>query len=151
MTTGSGKESGPKNPGETRIGDRWRGREHGCFGLLVPIPTLHLSAIVREDIIGKALQLAVGHAPATPLPGQAGNLGLAGRRDSFLHGLMDLRTKDGIHSSTLFGSFSYTVESLLNVEPANVGVPASSSEIILTLVTCYPFSYVGAAPSRFIV
>ncbi len=112
---------------------------------------LNLSAMVREGIDRKTLALAVGHIPATALPGQAGNVGVAGHRDTFFRGLKDLRTKDEIQFSTLSGDFKYVVESLLIVEPDNVGVLAPSSENVLTLVTCYPFSYIGSAPKRFVV
>ncbi len=115
------------------------------------IPRLHLSAMVREGVDRTTLRLAIGHIPSTALPGEAGNVGVAGHRDTFFRGLKDLRMNDEIHFSTLRGDFQYTVESLLIVEPDNVGVLAASPENVLTLVTCYPFSYVGAAPERFIV
>ena len=115
------------------------------------VPRLHLSAMVREGIDRNTLQLAIGHIPATALPGQAGNVGVAGHRDTFFRGLKDLRTKDEIRFSTLSGDFKYEVESLLVVEPDNVGVLAPASENVLTLVTCYPFSYIGTAPKRFVV
>ena len=107
--------------------------------------------MVREGVDRKTLQLAVGHIPATALPGQAGNVGVAGHRDTFFRGLKDVKTRDEIQFSTLSGDFKYVVESLIVVEPDNVGVLAPSSENVLTMVTCYPFSYIGAAPKRFIV
>ena len=112
---------------------------------------MHLSAMVREGIDSNTLQLAVGHIPATALPGQAGNVGVAGHRDTFFRGLKDLQTNDEIQFSTLAGEFTYIVESMMVVEPDNVGVLAASSENVLTLVTCYPFTYIGNAPKRFIV
>jgi len=115
------------------------------------VPRLHLSAMVREGIGQNTLQLAVGHIPATALPGQAGNVGVAGHRDTFFRGLKDLRTGDEIQFATLSGDFKYEVESLIVVDPNNVGVLAPSSENVLTLVTCYPFSYIGTAPKRFVV
>lgn len=115
------------------------------------VPRLHLSAMVREGIDRNTLQLAVGHIPATALPGQAGNVGVAGHRDTFFRGLKDLRTKDEIQFSTPGGDFKYEVEALMVVEPDNVAVLAPSGENVLTMVTCYPFSYIGAAPKRFIV
>lgn len=115
------------------------------------VPRLRMSAMVREGIDRNTLQLAIGHIPATALPGQAGNVGVAGHRDTFFRGLKDLRTMDEIHFSTLGGDFKYVVESLTVVEPDNVGVLAPSSENVLTLVTCYPFSYIGPAPRRFVV
>jgi sortase A len=107
--------------------------------------------MVREGIDRNTLQLAIGHIPATALPGQAGNVGVAGHRDTFFRGLKDLRAKDEIQFSTVSGDFKYVVESLIIVEPDNVGVLAPSSENVLTLVTCYPFSYIGTAPRRFVV
>jgi sortase A len=115
------------------------------------VPRLHLSAMVREGIDRNTLQLAIGHIPATALPGQTGNVGVAGHRDTFFRGLKDLRTRDEIRFSTLSGDFKYVVESVIIVEPDNVGVLAQSSENVLTMVTCYPFSHIGAAPKRFVV
>ena len=115
------------------------------------VPRLHLSAMVREGIDRNTLQLAVGHIPATALPGHTGNVGVAGHRDTFFRGLKDVRAKDEIEFSTLGGDFQYVVESLMVVEPDNVAVLAASSENVLTLVTCYPFSFIGAAPKRFVV
>ncbi|MBZ5727394.1 MAG: class D sortase [Acidobacteriia bacterium] len=115
------------------------------------VPRLHWSAMVREGIDRNTLQLAVGHIPATPLPGQPGDVGVAGHRDTFFRALKDLRTRDEIQFSTASGDFHYVVESIIVVEPNYVGVLARSSEKVLTLVTCYPFSYIGNAPRRFIV
>jgi sortase A len=117
----------------------------------IEIPRLLLSAVVVKGIDQATLRRAVGHIPGTALPGQAGNVGVAGHRDTFFRGLKDLRTKDEIQFSTLSGDFKYVVESLIIVEPDNVGVLAPSSENVLTLVTCYPFSYIGTAPRRFVV
>jgi sortase A len=85
------------------------------------------------------------------LPGQPGNVGLAGHRDTLFRPLKDLRIKDEIQFSTLSGDFKYEVESLTVVDPNNVGVLAPSHENVLTMVTCYPFFYIGAAPKRFVV
>jgi sortase A len=115
------------------------------------VPRLHLSAMVREGIDRDTLQLAIGHIPATALPGQPGNVGLAGHRDTFFRGLKDLKAKDEIQFSTLSGDFRYEVESLIVVDPNNTGVLAPSRENVLTLVTCYPFFYIGTAPKRFVV
>lgn len=115
------------------------------------IPRVHLSAMVREGVDGKTLRLAVGHIPSTVLPGQTGNVGVAGHRDTFFRGLKDLRTQDEILFSTAKGDFFYQVESLMIVEPDNIEVLAASGTNVLTMVTCYPFSYIGNAPKRFIV
>jgi sortase A len=117
----------------------------------IEIPRLLLSAVVVEGVDKTTLRRAVGHIPGTALPGEAGNVGLAGHRDTFFRPLKDLKIKDEIHFSTLKGNFNYQVESLRVVDPDNVGVLASSGENVLTLVTCYPFYYVGPAPQRWIV
>jgi sortase A len=107
--------------------------------------------VVVEGVEKTNLQRAVGHIPGTVLPGEAGNVGLAGHRDTFFRPLKDLRIKDEVQLSTLKGIFKYEVESLRVVEPDNIGVLAPSGENVLTLVTCYPFYFVGAAPKRWIV
>ena len=115
------------------------------------VQRLHLQVMVREGVDRHTLLVAAGHIPATPLPGQAGNVGVAGHRDTFFRGLKDVETGDEIRFSTLDGDFRYMVESLRIVEPDQVSVLAASAQNVLTLVTCYPFSYVGNAPKRFIV
>jgi sortase A len=117
----------------------------------IEIPRLLLSTVVFEGVGQTTLRRVVGHIPGTALPGHNGNVGLAGHRDTFFRPLKDLRTGDEIHFSTFGGDFKYVVESLIVVEPDNVAVLAPSSENVLTLVTCYPFYYVGAAPKRFVV
>jgi sortase A len=115
------------------------------------VARLNLSAMVLEGIDRKTLKLAVGHIPATALPGEAGNVGVAGHRDTFFRELKDLKTGDEIQFSTLSGDFEYEVESLIVVDPDNAGALAPTSGNVLTMVTCYPFYYVGAAPKRFVV
>jgi sortase A len=137
----------------TPAGDAARSSHHGSGALVgrLSIPRLHLSAMVREGVDRETLLLAVGHIPATALPGQPGNVGVAGHRDTFFRRLKDLRTGDEIRFSTLSGDFKYVVESLTVVEPDDVAVLAPSPQNVLTLVTCYPFYYVGNAPKRFVV
>ena len=122
----------------------------GLIGRL-EIPRLRVSAVVVEGVDKTTLRRAVGHIPGTALPGEPGNAGLAGHRDTFFRPLKDLRIKDQIRLSTLKGDFHYEVESLKIVAPEDVGVLAPSGENVLTLVTCYPFYYVGPAPKRWIV
>ncbi len=125
------------------------GPSEGLIGK-IEIPRLGLSAVVLEGDDGTTLRRAIGHIPGTVLPGETGNVGLAGHRDTFFRPLRDLRVKDQIEISTLRGNFKYEVESLWVVEPDDVRVLAQSDERVLTIVTCYPFSYIGAAPKRFI-
>jgi sortase A len=128
--------------------------EAGAPGSLIgriEIPRLLLSVVVIEGIDRTTLRRAIGHIPGTALPGHPGNVGLAGHRDTFFRPLKDLRIKDEIRLSTLKGDFKYAVVSITIVNPDDVGVLAASRENVLTLVTCYPFYYVGPAPQRWIV
>ncbi len=122
----------------------------GLIGRL-EIPRLGLSAILIEGDDPKTLRRAVGHIPGTPLPGQPGNVALTGHRDTFFRPLRNIRENDIIVVTTLQGKYRYRVMSTQVVSPENVAVLNSSGGQILTLVTCYPFYFVGAAPDRFIV
>ena len=117
----------------------------------IEIPRLGVSAIVRAGSDARTLRLAVGHIPGTALPGEAGNVGLAGHRDTFFRRLRDVKSDDEIRVTTPAGTFSYWVERTDIVNPRDVWVLDPTREPALTLVTCYPFNFVGAAPQRFIV
>jgi len=122
----------------------------GLIGRLA-IPRLHLSAMVREGADGKTLGLALGHIPGTALPGQKGNVGVAGHRDTLFRGLREIDKYDLILFETLAGNYVYQVETTEIVRPQNVSVLNAREYPELTLVTCYPFHYIGSAPDRFIV
>jgi sortase A len=122
----------------------------GLIGRL-EIPRLGLSAMLIEGDDQKTLRRAVGHIPGTPLPGQPGNVALTGHRDTFFRPLRNIRASDIIVVTTLQGQYRYRVVSTRVVRPDNVAVLNPSAGEILTLVTCYPFYFVGAAPDRFIV
>ncbi len=115
------------------------------------IPRLHLAAMVREGADSGTLRRAVGHIPGTALPGQAGNVALAGHRDTFFRALRGIRKDDTIDFETTDGTYRYVVESTRIVGPRDVDVLKAAGGRTLTLVTCYPFYYVGSAPKRFIV
>lgn len=117
----------------------------------IEIPRLGVSLIVLEGIQPRDLRLGAGHIPGTALPGDPGNVAIAGHRDTFFRKLGQIRGHDRITLTTLRGSFSYSVESMQIVEPEAVEVLQASAHPTLTLITCYPFSYVGPAPKRFIV
>jgi sortase A len=120
------------------------------IGRLV-IPRLELSVMVREGADESTLSRAVGHIPGTALPGKLGNVGLAGHRDTFFRALRNIREDDAIELETTRGTYRYIVKSTKIVGPRDVSVLAASGGENLTLVTCYPFYYVGSAPRRFIV
>lgn len=115
------------------------------------IPRLNMKVMVREGADESTLRRAVGHIPGTALPGTAGNVALAGHRDTFFRGLRDIRRSDSIDLMTEDGTYRYQVQSTKIVGPRDVDVLAASGGETLTLVTCYPFYYVGSAPKRFIV
>lgn len=117
----------------------------------VEVPRLHLSAMVEEGTDEGTLGRAVGHVPGTALPGAAGNVAIAGHRDSFFRALKDLRRNDEINFETLDGSFRYTVEEMSVVGPSDTSVLKPTEDKTLTIVTCFPFNYIGPAPRRFIV
>jgi sortase A len=117
----------------------------------IEVPRLNLSAIVREGDDVATLRKAVGHIPGTAMPGDTGNAALAGHRDTFFRALRDVRAGDRIVMTTPDAVFHYVVRGTEIVDPADVSVLSPTRERTLTLVTCYPFNYIGSAPRRFIV
>jgi sortase A len=115
------------------------------------ISRLHVAAMVREGADAGTLRSAIGHIPGTALPGRMGNIGLAGHRDTFFRALRNIEKDDTIDFETENGTFRYAVESTKIVGPRDVSVLTAAGGRTLTLVTCYPFYYVGSAPKRFIV
>jgi sortase A len=126
----------------------------GPDGLIgrIEIPRLGLSVVVVEGVEKPTLRRAVGHIPQTALPGQVGNIGIAAHRDTFFRPLRNIRHGDIVTLSTVRGEFHYRVVSTAIVFPEDVAVlnPDDGNQI-LTLITCYPFYFVGSAPKRFIV
>jgi sortase A len=124
--------------------------EGGAIGE-IEIPRLALKAIFVQGDSPKILRRGVGHITETALPGEEGNVVLTGHRDSFFRPLRNIRQGDAITLKTLDGDFQYEVESTVVVPPDDIQVLQPSSERTLTLITCFPFYYVGPAPNRFIV
>ena len=118
----------------------------------VEIPRLKLSAAVAEGDDDNTLGKAVGHLPDTPLPWQRhGNVALAAHRDGLFRRLEGIRLHDDIRVVTPRGEFHYRVTKTHIVDPDDVWVIAPTDVPSITLITCYPFSFVGNAPRRFIV
>ena len=117
----------------------------------IQIRRLGLTAVVAQGESAATLQRAVGHLSDTALPGELGNVVLAGHRDTFFRPLKNIREGDAITLKTQEGDFEYLVESSAVVRPSNIEVLEPSGGRTLTLITCFPFSYVGSAPDRFIV
>ena len=117
----------------------------------IEIPRLGLSVIVMEGTTRTILGRAAGHIVGTVLPGQPGNMGISAHRDTFFRPLRNIRQNDNIILTTMVGEFRYRVVSMKVVNPEDLAVLDSSTDEILTLVTCYPFYFIGSAPKRFIV
>jgi sortase A len=115
------------------------------------VPRLGMDVVFAEGVSDSVLRHAVGHVPQTALPGRAGNIALAGHRDTFFRPLRRIQPGDAIALKTPSGDFEYRVESTVIVSPTDVGVLRPTRDPMLTLVTCFPFAYVGSAPDRFIV
>jgi sortase A len=117
----------------------------------IEVPRLNLRAIIAEGTDARTLRRAVGHLAGTPLPGEAGNVVLAGHRDTFFRALKDIREDDVVRITTPRGRFEYVVEATAVVEPTRTDVLDATARPSVTLVTCYPFFLVGDAPDRFVV
>jgi sortase A len=118
---------------------------------LIEIPRLGLSSVVLEGDDTAALLLGVGHLSDTPLPWHGGNTVFAAHRDTFFRPLAHIRKNDVIKFSTADAEFEYVVTELKVVEPTAVEVLKPTTAATLTLITCFPFDYIGPAPQRFIV
>jgi LPXTG-site transpeptidase (sortase) family protein len=117
----------------------------------VEIPKLHLSAVVFQGADSAVLDHGVGHVDSTALPGQPGNVVLAAHRDTFFRGLRNIRKGDMVTVTTESGVRNYQVGSTEIVQPTETSVLNPTAKPTLTLITCYPFYFVGHAPKRFIV
>lgn len=117
----------------------------------VAIPRLGVSVMVIEGISHKTLRRAAGHIPGSAMPGHPGNAAISAHRDTFFRPLRNIRQDDLITVTTPFAEYHYRVISIRIVAPTEVSVLEPSVNEVLTLVTCYPFYFLGAAPDRFIV
>ncbi len=133
----------------------------------VEIGRLNLSSMVREGVDAKTLSVAVGHVPSTALPGQPGNFAIAAHRDTLFRALKDIKKGDVVTFQSTAGTYTYEVASTKIVRPSDISVlqpdggglipdgdsssGAGTQPKLLTMITCYPFYYVGSAPKRFIV
>jgi sortase A len=125
-------------------------RDPAAIGRL-EIPRLDVRVVIREGIGEATLRRAVGHVPGTALPGEIGNFVVAGHRDTYFRPLRAIEEGDEVVVRTAREVFRYEVTSLMVVAPDHSSVLREGSEAVCTLVTCFPFDYVGAAPRRWIV
>jgi sortase A len=118
---------------------------------ILRIPRIHVEVAVLPGTSDFILDRAVGHIEDTALPGTDSNCGIAGHRDGFFRGLKDIVVGDAIELETLKGRETYHIERVWIVQPEDVSVLDPTTVRSLTLVTCYPFYFIGSAPQRFIV
>jgi sortase A len=122
----------------------------GLIGRL-EIPRLNISAPIEAGDDNSVLDFAVGYLSDTPLPWQPGNSAFAAHRDRLFRPLERIRVGDDIQLSTIHGNLRYKVSRTLIVNPEDLWVLNPSPDANLTLITCFPFQYVGHAPKRFVV
>lgn len=118
---------------------------------ILRIPKINLEVAVLSGTSELVLNRGVGHIVGTPLPGEGGNVGIAGHRDGYFRGLKYVTEGDLIELETLTGKEYYAITELLLVDPPDVWVLEPTENPAITLVTCYPFYYVGSAPQRYII
>ncbi len=149
----------PNRPAPTGVTPRLA---EGDLVARVSIQRLGLSAIVREGVSAKTLSTSVGHIPVTALPGAAGNFAIAAHRDTLFRALKNIRIGDQVTVESPSKRYVYQVVATKIVKPSDVSVlrtdggglyapVAGGPERLLTMITCYPFYYVGSAPKRFVV
>ena len=117
----------------------------------IEVPACGIAAVIVDGIDGKSLRRGVGHIPGTARPGERGNIGLAAHRDTFFRGLRHIALGDTISIMTSLGSNRYRVDWTCIVDPERVELLSAGDDSALTLVTCYPFGWIGPAPRRFVV
>jgi len=158
--------NGPENPSSRKAGTpdfglwsekRIEAYQSSLLGNVPPplgvlkIPSIELEVPLLEGSDDLTLNRGVGHIEGTTAPDGIGNVGIAGHRDGFFRGLKDIRLGDTMDLFTGRGNSRYVVDEILIVPPENVSVLAPRSKPALTLVTCYPFYFIGSAPLRYIV
>jgi sortase A len=127
------------------------GRRAGDWIARLEAPTVHLTATVLEGSGAGTLARAAGHIEGTAFPGENGNVGVAAHRDTIFRPVRNLKLGDPLIVTTRDHVFEYRVGSTTIVKPEDVYVLDPTGHPTLTLVTCYPFNFIGRAPRRFIV
>jgi sortase A len=114
-------------------------------------PSVKMSTTILEGTDDATLRRGSGHIEDTPFPGQPGNVGIAGHRDTTFRPLRNIHIGDPLEFTTADRLYRYRISKTLIVGPDDVYVLDPTDQPTLTLVTCYPFEFVGHAPRRFIV
>jgi sortase A len=137
-------DAGSLHPARTAI-------ERGEWVARLEAPSIGLTATVLEGSDNRTLARAAGHIEETAFPGEPGNVGIAGHRDTTFRPVRDLKVGDPLRVTTADRILEYRVASTAIVQPEDVHVLDATPQPTLTLVTCYPFTYIGNAPKRYIV
>lgn len=155
MPTGAGSAARPDttlwSPQRIKAYEDTASREAPAALAVLRIPRLRLEVPVLEGTDDWTLNRGVGHIEDTAKPGEIGNVGIAGHRDGFFRGLKDLTPGDFLEMDLRSGTERYRVEKIWIVQPEDVSVLDPTPSRSVTLVTCYPFYFIGSAPQRFIV
>jgi len=122
----------------------------GAVGIL-RIDKIKVEAPILEGTDGSSLNRGVGHVAGTANPGEDGNVVIAGHRDGFFRGLKDVSLGDAVEVANFYETETYIVDRIVVVDPSDVSVLQPRTRSSLTLITCYPFHYIGSAPKRYIV
>lgn len=118
---------------------------------LLRMPGIGLEVPVFDDISERNLSRGAGWIPGTALPNDGGNMAIAAHRDQYFRALKDVAVGDLLELESLSDQQNYRVTSLTIVEPEDLWPLDASDVATVTLVTCYPFYFVGSAPQRYIV
>jgi sortase A len=143
-------QAGPPLAISTVLAPRLARRDPRLIGRL-EIPSIQLSVMMREGVDTASLRKAAGHLPSSALPGDSGNFVLLGHRDTFFRPLRGIAQGDTIRVKSQRQVFTYTVDSIRIESPELSSAVQDTVAPVLTLITCFPFDYVGPAPRRFVV
>jgi len=131
--------------------ERARHKEAGSTLAILRIPSTGTEVAVFDSTSKTALNRGSGHVPQTAIPGTEGNIAVAGHRDGFFRSLKDIEIGAEIVLTTLESEQFFRVTETMVVDPLDVSVLDPTEQTVITLITCYPFYFVGPAPERFIV
>ena len=118
---------------------------------VLDVPELGLKVPVYASASNLDMDRGAGWIPGTARPGETGNVGIAGHRDGYFRALKDAEVGDSLQLQTPTGLDRYVIEEILIVDPLDIEVLDPTDEQVLTIVTCYPFYFVGSAPQRYIL
>jgi sortase A len=141
----------PTSNAASPIGSAGSGLHAGDWVARLEVARVALAATVLEGSDDTTLSRAAGHIEHTALPGQPGNAGIAAHRDTIFRPVRNLRIGDVMTVTTAGGTYDYRIDQTMIVNPEDVYVLDPTEHATLTLVTCYPFTFIGHAPKRFIV